>query len=107
MKLLVKTCCLYLSLYIVPVFAIDYEGNVQGFYINTSNTALVKLGGTGGAPDCIATGVWHLKFDSSKEYAKHWISMILAARMAEKPIRVGYSKNADGSCNVAYFYFYG
>ncbi|WP_064791913.1 hypothetical protein [Shewanella woodyi] len=93
MKLLVKVCCIFLSFFTVSVFSIDYEGDVQGFYVNTNNTALVRLGGTAGALDCIDTGVWHLKFDSNKEYAKHWISMILAARMAEKPIRVGYSKN--------------
>lgn len=105
MKLLILALCL--SFFATPAFAAEYEGKVLGFYINKGNTALVKLDGINERLDCVATGSWQLKFDSSTDYGKQWVAMILAARMADKPIRVGFGKQADGSCNVSYFYFYG
>ena len=86
--------------------ATEYFGKVKGFYVDNSNTVLVKLKNGSIRPDCTASNGWEFQFNSESSYAKSWISMILAARMADKEIRVGYTPNNSGSCAVSYFYFY-
>lgn len=88
-----------------PAYSMEYGGVVQGFYINESNLVLVKLKNDNTSPQC-AVGTWQFKFNGNSDVAKNWISMLLASRMSNKKIIVGYTKNEEGLCSVHYFYYY-
>lgn len=92
---------------ISSVYAAEFQGNVEMFYINKNNLALLNLkqGTTANRPGCVRTGGWDFSFDPISEYGKQWVSMLLAARMAEKDIRVGYTANETGRCDITYVYF--
>lgn len=87
-------------------FSDGFYGKVKGFYVNNSNTVLVTLDQGGKQPACDSTNGWQFKFDSTTEHAKTWISMLLASRMAQSEIRVGYIPSETGACSVTNFYFY-
>ncbi len=89
------------------VNAAEFLGNVQLFYVNNSNLALLKLkqGNTANSPGCNPSDGWDFSFSSDTEFGKQWVSMLLASRMAEKEIMVGYTGNPNGRCQVKYIYF--
>ncbi|MBO2671918.1 hypothetical protein [Shewanella algae] len=105
MKYFIAT--MFLLVYSLNSFSAEYIGRVTGIYINSSNIALVQLDNGRSQPDCTPSDAWEFRFNSDSEYAKQWVSMILAARMADKEIRIGYTPNESGACSVSYFYFFG
>ena len=88
----------------VDSFSVEFTGTVKGFYVNSANTALVTLKQEELTPSCLP-GTWQFHFDSTTEYGKQWVSMILASRMSQTKIKVGYTPNPYGRCSVSYFYY--
>lgn len=87
-------------------YAIEFTGTVKGFYVNESNLSLVRLQKEGVTPQCDDASGWQFEFNAVSEHGKQWVSMLLAARMAQKEIKIGYTSNENGRCPVRYVYFY-
>ncbi len=81
----------------------EYTGNVSGFYVNNTGTALVNLDVE--TPNCGNAG-WPFTFSVDAPGAKEWVSMFLMARAQQSVIRVGHSANPDGHCSIVYVHFY-
>ena len=105
-SLSILTCCL--AMYASAVSAVEFRGHVKGFYINSSQQALLTLkqDETANKPNCGSGNLWDFQFNIASEHAKGWISMLLSAQATGKNIRVGYTPSESGYCNVNYLYFY-
>jgi len=92
---------------IIPVFsnANQIGGKVKGFLVDDNGGARVRL--VENNSDC-ATGSsgWDYRFSTESDKGRLWSSMIIAARMSDKIIRIGYTPNESGSCLVTFVYFY-
>lgn len=106
MRLIMLVLVFFFSVLPSEVFSEEYSGKIKGFYINSTNTALVKLDSGQGVPLCGAKDGWHFVFDSKTDSGKQWVSMILASRFSGGDIKVGYTVNPNGYCTVTYFYYY-
>ena len=97
-----------LLLFTAPTRAAEFRGTVSGFYINKNGEALVRIKGTvpNQAINCTAGNGWDLTFSSATEVGKIWVSMLMATRLSNSEIRVGYVPNSAGICTVDYFYYY-
>ncbi|MET1255915.1 hypothetical protein [Aliikangiella maris] len=104
-----KKCFYILIAYVSinTVNAAEFLGNVQEFYVNNQHTAQLNLkqGNSDNKPGCNPTNGWDFTFLTNTDYGNQWVSMLLAAKMADKAIRVGYNGNQNGTCEVTYLYF--
>jgi hypothetical protein len=111
----VVTFIVAMSVSLVSSATIQTQGNVKGFFINKSGTALLKL--TVNTEECgtNGSGGWDFQYQSVNptdallnQLGNQWTSMILAARMANTEIRFGYEPAASvgGYCKLTYIYFY-
>ena len=89
-------------------YAVEFHGKVTGFYINKNGEALVRLKSTqpNQTISCASGNGWDLTFNSTTEVGKMWVSMIMASRLSNTEIKVGYLPNPTGICSVNYFYYY-
>ena len=102
----ILVCCS--PMFTSSALAAEFRGHVKGFYINSSQQALLTLkqDQTDNKPSCESGNLWDFQFNVASEHAKGWISMVLSAQATGKDIRIGYVASDSGYCNVNYVYFY-
>ena len=83
----------------------EFTGTVRGFYINSSNQALVRLLNGTLVPNCVGTS-WSFQFNPTTEVGKQCSAMLLAARMANRAIKIGYTASTTGACTVTHVFFW-
>lgn len=98
--------------YVVVLLAISCQANakviggkVKGFIISESGSARIRL--VEHNSECVTgNSGWDYSYSIESTQGNLWSSMILAARMADKVIRIVYTPNSSGSCAVQSIYFY-
>lgn len=83
----------------------EFTGTVRGFYINGSNQAFLKMLNGSLVPNCVGT-TWSFQFNPTTDSGKQWSAMLMAAKVANRSIRIGYTASTTGYCTVSYVYFY-
>jgi hypothetical protein len=83
--------------------ATEYQGLVNGVYVNSSGTVLLAVDNGTSRPDCKA-GSWDFTFALGSQVGEAWLSLILTAKTTGKTIKVGYGPNTEAKCSVAYIY---
>jgi len=94
---------LLFALLTTSVNAKEHKGKISGFYINSSQTVLVKFDTP---PSDCGDGNWPYQFSMDNAVAKEWVSMLLMARASNQEIRIGYTSTTEEECSIVYFYFY-
>jgi len=84
-------------------------GTVNEFIVTNSDAVRFSLVYKGGDAeiDCKSGSSWKFEFYNTggEEYKAQWVSMLIAAKISQHDIRIGYTPNNSGICSVGYIYF--
>lgn len=94
-----------MSFLAVTANADEFTGTVRGLSVNSSSQVWVRLVNGTLVPNCVGS-TWSFQFGLTTEAGRQWSAMLLAAKVANRSVKIVYTASTTGLCTVSSVYFY-